>query len=149
MKIGRIIIAAVVITVLSALYNGLTCGWLFKWVYALEPASVWMPENLMNTAYFAWVYLGFFILYFFFVLVYARIGSCLPGTCSISKGALWGFIVWLVGMLPGMFTLYMFTIINGTVILYWTLSGLVWIVIAGIVAGLVYGGKEGVCCCRT
>jgi len=37
MKIGKALIAAAVVSVFGTIFAGLTCGWLFNWVYKLEP----------------------------------------------------------------------------------------------------------------
>ena len=150
MRFVRIIVATIVLTILNSLFAGLTCGWLFKWVYALEPTNVWVPESAMTTTFFIWLYAGTFILMFLFVLIFSVLHDSIPGACRACKGAMYGFLVWLLGMLPGMFMTYMFMTVNRTVILYWTVCGLVWLLIAGIVTGLIYcrkcGAEGGVCC---
>lgn len=152
MRFGRVVIAAVVLTVLHFFYSWLTCGWLFNWVYALEPVNVWIDQSLMTTNFFIWVSLGQLIINFFFVLILAVLYNCIPGKMSACKGATYGFFVWLLGVLPGMFATYMFMTVNDIVVLYWAISGLLWLIVAGIIASLIVCGKgEGSaesCCCR-
>ena len=40
MKIGKILIAALAVSLFGAVFAGVTCGWLFNWVYKLEPTNV-------------------------------------------------------------------------------------------------------------
>jgi hypothetical protein len=151
MKYGRIVLATVVITVLNFLYGWLTCGWLFKWVYALAPTNVWVPESAMTGSFFVWMFLGHLVLSFFFVLVFARLYGCMPGADRGLKGVVYGLFVWLVGVLPGMFATSLFMTVNKVVIVYWTLSGFIWLMIAGLVSGWIVGergeSKRGCCCC--
>lgn len=151
MKYGRILLATVVITVLNMLYGWITCGWLFKWVYALPPTDVWVPESAMTGGFFAWMVAGHLVISFFFVLIFARLCRCLPGSNSGLRGATYGLFVWLVGVLPGMFATHMVMTVNTIVVYYWTLSGFVWLIVAGLIAGWICGereeGKGGCCCC--
>lgn len=151
MKCGRIALATVVITVLHMAFGMLTCGWLFKWVYALEPTNVWVPDSAMSGGFFAWMGLGQLVLTFFFVLVFARLYESMPGCQRGVKGASYGLFVWLIGVLPGMFATYMFMTVNKVVVIYWTLAGFVWLMIAGLIVGWICGerseSKSGCCCC--
>lgn len=141
--------AAVVLTILSFFYAWLTCGWLFNWVYSLEPVNVWVGEAAMTTKFFIIVNAGNLILYFIFALIFMRLQDCIPGNCRMCKGAVYGIIVWVLGVLPGMFSMYMFMTINKTVPIYWTLNGLVSLLIFGAVTGFICGNKvkgEKPCC---
>ncbi|MFH1874776.1 MAG: hypothetical protein ABH859_06305 [Pseudomonadota bacterium] len=142
MKISKVILASVILTILGAAYAMLTCGWLFNWVYKLEPTCVWVSSEAMKGNFFIWVNLGQLVLYFFFVLILSRFYCCVPGPCSCCKGAVYGFFVWLIGMLPGMFSTYMFMTVNKIVVLYWTVSGLIWLVLAGSIASWICFRKE-------
>ena len=150
MNFKRIILTTIIVTVLSALYSMLTCGWLFSWVYMLEPTLVWIPKASMTGNFPLWVNLGNLVLYFFFVLIFTRLYESIPGACSICKGVCFGIFVWLLGILPGMFATHMFMTVNSTVVIYWAISGLIWLLIAGAITGLLSGFKkdpEAKCCC--
>ncbi len=148
MRFGRIVIATIVLTILNGLYAWLTCGWLFKWVYSLEPISVWVTEASMTGSFFFCVYLGNLVLLFLFVLIFNVLYGCIPGACRACKGAMYGLLVWLLGGLPGMFMIHMFMTVNKTVVVYWLISGLVWLLISGVIVGMICGEKEGTggCC---
>ena len=82
MKIGRVLLAGIVVGILSSVWGWLTCGRLFNWVYALEPTIIWkppaeMPFVLMNVASLVFAFLLAF--------VYALIYKGLPGR-GIVKG---------------------------------------------------------------
>ena len=151
MRFSRIILATVILTILHFLYAWLTCGWLFSELYQLAPTYVWVPESLMQGTFFLWVSLGNLVLIFFFVLILAKILCCLPGDCPWGRGAVFGVFVWLLGVLPGMFSMHMFMTVNKLVLIYWIVSGLVWLVFSGAVAGwLIDRGEASTdkeCCC--
>jgi len=130
MKAGKILIAAIVVSVVSAVYMGLTCGWLFKGFYSLEPTNIWRP---MEGPPGALVYIGMFLLNLIFVGVYTLISGSLPGRVAVTKGLAFGFIVWLVGILPGIFFTYMFITIAAEVVLYWMINDLVLFLLKGMI----------------
>lgn len=135
MKMGKIAIAAVVITLFDAIVGAVTCGGIFNWVYKLEPVSVWKPMEAPGLAY----YIGAVLLNFLFVLIYVTIRNGLPGRNKLTKGLLFGLGVWAVGMLPGMFATYMFMTVAPTVILYWTILGLIQDPLRGLITAAIYG----------
>ncbi|MFH1653085.1 MAG: hypothetical protein ABIE74_03420 [Pseudomonadota bacterium] len=148
MNFKRILIATVVVTIVNALFGWLTCGWLFNWVYQLEPVNVWIAEAEMTPTFMLWANLGSLVIAFLFVLIFARLQDCLPGKCRCCRGISYGVIVWLLGVLPGMFSIYMFMNINKTVPIYLALSGLVRMLILGGITGLIVNKKvEGESCC--
>ena len=147
MKWGKVLFAAVAATVFNAIYGIATCGWLFKWIYAIEPTNVWKPESAYTGAFWAKVYIGSLILWFFFAAAYGLINKVFTADCSLCKGAAYGLIIWLVGMLPGMWMTYSFMTVSYQVVIYWTISGLVSLMISGMIVAAIYGKKECSCCC--
>lgn len=147
MRWGRIFLAAVAVTVFDALYGMLTCGWLFKWVYAIPPTDFWKPVANYTSMFWVALTIGNFILLFLLAAVFGWICKCLPGKCCCCRGSAFGLIVWLVGVLPGMFALYMFTVIAPAVLYYWGISGLVELQIVGLIISCIYGKGEGETCC--
>lgn len=137
MKCGKIILAALVITIVGAVYGGLTCGWLFGWVYELPPTSVWVSQASMTGMFWVWTNLGTFILNIILVYVFALLYEKIPGK-GIKKGLCFGLIIWAVATLPGMFATHMFMTVNSTVVIYWVISHLVWYPIAGLLIALIY-----------
>ena len=81
MKIWKILIAAVVVTVFEVVVGGLTCGWLFKWVYEIEPTNVWKPMEAPPVTF----YVGALVLNILFVLVYALLAKGIPGKNKLLK----------------------------------------------------------------
>jgi hypothetical protein len=133
--LGKIVGTAIVITIVSFLLGWLTCGWLFSWVYELEPTNVWKftKENPPTGAVMGWVLLGDFVLALILVGIYNLIKGGIPGQ-GARRGLNYGLIVWALS-LGGMFATLMWTTINPGVVLYWTLVGLVIFMIKGAIIG--------------
>ncbi len=136
MKIGKILLAALALSVFGALFGGITCGWLFNWVYKLEPTNVWRPMDGPPGLAFQ---IGGFLLNMILVVVYALLRKSIPGKNRLTKGLVFGLCVWAVGMLPGMFTTYAFMTVATGVVIYWTILGLVATPIKGLIIAAIYG----------
>ncbi|MFA5146945.1 MAG: hypothetical protein WC515_06215 [Candidatus Omnitrophota bacterium] len=136
MKIGKILIAALALSVFGMIFGGVTCGWLFSWVYKLEPTNVWRPmEGPPGPAFM----IGGFFLNAVLAVVYALLRKGIPGKGRVAKGAIFGLCVWAVGMLPGMFSTYSFMTVATGVVVYWTVMGLVEMPVKGIIIAAIYG----------
>jgi len=83
MKIGKILIAAAAVSVFGAIFGGVTCGWLFNWVYKLEPVNVWKPMNGPPGLAFL---IGGFLLNIVLAVVYALLRKGIPGKNKLTKG---------------------------------------------------------------
>ncbi len=136
MKIVRILIAGIAAAVLSAVVGGLTCGWLFRWVYDLEPTNVWKP---MECPPGVETYVGILVLGILLAVVYALLKKGIPSKNVVGKGIVFGLCVWVVGILPGMWATYSFMTVNTTFVIYMTLHGLVMSPIKGIVIAAICG----------
>ena len=136
MKIGKILIAAVAVSVFSAIFGGVTCGGIFSWVYKLEPTNVWRPMYSCPGLTF---FIGGFLLNIILVIVYALLNKGIPGKNRFVKGLIFGLCVWAVGMLPGMFSTYSFMTVSTGVVIYWTILGLVETPIKGFTIAAIYG----------
>lgn len=136
MKIGKIIVATIALSVFGFIFGGLTCGWLFNWVYKLEPTNVWKP---MEGAPGLGFHIGGFFITMILVIVYALIHKGLPGKNKLAKGAIFGLCVWAVGILPGMFSTYSFMTVATGVVIYWAIIGLIELPIKGMIISLIYG----------
>ena len=108
--------------VLGSILAMTTCGFLFNWVYKLEPTNVWRPMEGPPGAMF---YLGSLVLSIILAFVYALLRKGIPGKNRLVKGLVFGLCVWLVGNLPGMFATYSFMTVATTVVVYWAILGLV------------------------
>lgn len=136
MKIGRMLIAAVALSVFGMIFGGLTCGWLFNWVYKLPPTNVWRPMDGPPGLAF---HIGGFLLNVVLVAVYAVLRKGIPGKNKLAKGIIFGLCVWAVGILPGMFATYSFMTVATGVVIYWTILGLVEMPIKGLIIAAIYG----------
>jgi hypothetical protein len=136
MKIGKILVAAAAVSVFGAIFAGFTCGWLFNWVYKLEPTNVWKPMNGPPGLAFQ---IGGFLLNIVLAVVYALLRKGIPGRNKLTKGLIFGLCVWAVGMLPGMFSTYSFMTVATGVIIYWTILGLVETPLRGLIIAAIYG----------
>ena len=136
MKLWKILIAGVVVTVFDAVVGGITSGWLFNWVYGLEPTNVWKPMEGPPGATF---YIGGLLLNIVLVFFYALFNKGIPGRNRLVKGLLFGLCVWAVGTLPGMFATYSFMAVAPTVVIYLTISGLIQIPLKGLIIAAIYG----------
>ena len=140
MNLKRALIAGVVVAIVSAIFSMLTCGWLFNWVYLLEPTNIWKPMEEVSGMWYLWVNLGGLFNGIMLALVYALLYKGIPGT-GIVKGLWYGGLVWLIGMIPGMFATYTFMTVATTAVIYWTVSGLFHYLLSGAIIGAIY--KEG------
>ena len=136
MKIGKVVLAGVVVGILTFVWGWLTCGWLFNWVYTLEPTSIWKLPQEMPFALMGIMDVVFSILVAF---VYALIHKGLPGKSIASKGLWFGLFVWLVGGLPGNFALGMVTVMAPAVVIYWIIDFLVINLWQGLIIAAIYG----------
>ncbi|MBU0567218.1 hypothetical protein KJ693_03880 [bacterium] len=138
MRIRRMLIAGVVSRIAGTILGIMTCGWLFNWVYALEPTEIWKP---MAGPPPLWFNLAGLALGIILALVYALLIKSIPGK-GIVKGLVFGLFVWLVGILPGMLATYTFMRIATTVVIYWTIQGLVVLLVEGVIIAAIYGNPE-------
>lgn len=136
MKLVRILIASVAVTIFGAVVGGLTCGWLFNWVYKIEPTNVWKPMDGPPGVVFL---VGSLVLSLILVLVYAMLNKGIPGSNRLLKGLIFGLCVWAVGVLPGMFATFTFMTVATTVVIYWTTWSLVVIPLKGLIIAAIYG----------
>jgi hypothetical protein len=135
MNYWRIFIAGAVVTVFSAVVGWLTCGWLFKWVYEIEPTNIWRAMDTVPVAY----YQGLLALNIVLAFVYALLVKGIPGKNKLTKGLVFGLCVWAVGTLPAMLATYVFMTVGLTVVIYWTITGLIFTPLMGLIIAAIYG----------
>ena len=136
MKIGKVLVAGLAVSVFGAIFAGVTCGGIFNWVYKLEPTNVWKPmEGPPGLAF----QIGAFLLNIILAMVYVLFDKGIPGKNRFVKGLIFGLCVWAVGILPGMFSTYFFMTVADGVIIYWTLMGLVEMPLKGLLIAAVWG----------
>ena len=135
--IKKVILAGIAATIVGTAIGFICCGWLFNWVYQLEPTSVWKPMDQDFGSWIGVMFFGGLVLNIILAKVYAIIHKSLPGP-FVRKGLIFGLMVWSVGTLPGMFATYMTMVVAETVIWYWLFEGLLKSVILGIVIAAIY-----------
>lgn len=133
----RILLASVVVTVVSFVLSGITCGWLFNWVYSLEPTSVWKPQEAMNTMWFVWMMLAGFFFALVFATIYAILKKSIPAR-GVMKGACFGLMIWFVSSLPMEFSSFMIMNIAPGYIVYSLIMGLVDNIVKGVIIAWIY-----------
>lgn len=136
MNLKKMILAIIVIVVFNFIVGALTCGGVFNWVYKLEPTNVWKP---FEGVFFPLMIGGMFLVDALFVLVYAIINKGIPGQNRFLKGILYGVIVCLVGLVPGMVSTYLYMTVSTTVVIYWTIWGFIVNPLKGLITAAIYG----------
>ncbi len=136
MNVKKLIAAGFAATIFNIVFAALTCGWLFSWVYTLEPTNVWKPMEGSPGAGFL---VASFLLTVVLAYVYALINKGIPGKNKYAKGLVFGLCVWAVGMLPGMLATYTFMTVAPTVVVYWTIAALIEAPLKGLIIAAVYG----------
>ena len=129
MRHGKIFLGGIVVAILQSIWGMLTCGWIFNWVYTLEPTSVWRP---MEEFPVLWCIILTFIFSIILAYVFFIIVEGLPGRDS-ARGLWFGLFVWLVGALPCFSSLFLGTIISHVVLIYWLASALIVSLWSGVV----------------
>lgn len=136
MNTKKMILAMLVVAVFNFLVGMVTCGGVFNWVYKLEPTNVWKPIESISPII---MISSMFLVDILFVWVYALINKGIPGQNRFKKGLLYGLIVCLVGLIPGMISTYLYMTVAKTVVVYWTIWGLIVNPIKGLITSSIYG----------
>lgn len=136
MNIKKMILAILAVTIFNVLVGMVTCGGVFSWVYKLEPTNVWKPMQSISPLI---MIVSMLIINTLFVTVYALINKGIPGKNRFVKGLLYGLLVVLVGLIPGMISTYLFMTVAKTVVIYWTIWGLVVSPLKGLITAAIYG----------
>lgn len=136
MNIKKMILAIIVVAVFNFIVGMLTCGGAFSWVYKLEPTNVWKPMTSMS---FPLMIAGILVVDTIFVWVYALINKGIPGQNKFIKGLLYGLLVVLVGLIPGMIATYTYMTVATTVVVYWTIWGFIVSPLKGLITAAIYG----------
>lgn len=138
MRIGRIVIAGLAVSIFDMLVGAVTCGGYFNWVYKVEPTNVWKAMSGPPGVDFMIRNLALNII---FAFSFAVLKNGLPGRNRFEKGLVLGLFVWALGMLPGMNAMYSFMTVAPVVLIYWTILGLVQAPLEGLIIAAIYGDK--------
>ncbi|MFH1233803.1 MAG: DUF1761 domain-containing protein [Patescibacteria group bacterium] len=133
---SKIFLTALVITIIGTIIGFLTCGWLFKWIYAIEPTVAWKyaTDIAPSGQAMAINFIGEFILAVILVSVFVKLYKGIP-YAGWKKGVKFGFLVWLVSTLPGMFATYMWMNVAIEWIVYMAIVGLIVLLVKGAIVG--------------
>ena len=133
----KIIGASLLIWIVQSIVIMLTCGWLFSWVYEIEPV-IWLDMAAMFTltntiAMYSASLLGAFLFVMAFNILYKGIPKK-----GLEKGLVFGLLVWAIAPLTGMITMPFYMTIAWTVIIYWLIQALVLYIIKGAIVGYIF-----------
>lgn len=134
MKIKKLLLATLLVTLFVTIAGMVTCGGFFNWVYKLEPVNVWKP---MTGGPAPLYYIVELFLNLIFVFAYSFFSKGILVNNKYLKGLIYGLIVFSVGMLPGMFATYFFQTVNPIVIIYWTIWGAIIKPVQGLITAAV------------
>lgn len=135
----RVLFAGIAIFFISFIIGG-GSYFLFGWVFDLEPSAVWKwtPEKGFNMPA-NWLIILFLlniVLALAFAFIYALIKNDLPGK-GIQKGLYFGVIVWIVGPIPALATMYLLINIASGALAYFAIQSLFeWLVYGTIIAAI-------------
>lgn len=133
MKIIRILVASISVTIVNSFIGIIFCMGNFNWVYTLEPTYIWKSVKAVPDIVF---YAAAFGLYTILSVIYMVLSKGIPGKNKLTKGFIFGLCVWLVGTVPSMFLIYTFINISNIVLLYWLVMALVQKPVQGIIIAI-------------
>lgn len=140
----KLIISAIVITIVAQIIHSIGAGFGMKYYMDPQYCFVWskimMPEAGPPPASFM-IYsliLGL-ISSILFVLVYVIIHLAVSGKTPVSKGLVYGILVFLVGGLPGRLSLILLVNLPTGLIIMWTIEGLIINLINGMIVAKMNG----------
>jgi hypothetical protein len=132
MQVGRIIKTGLAVGVVANVWDYLTNTFLFP-MLGRQPESVYLPEELMIERLVVTDFIAAFVFVWFFDRVRSAFGPGMNGGVAygLSAGILINVPVWV--MVANLFRGYPY--VDAVL---WTAFGILWAVIMGAVAGVVY-----------
>jgi len=103
-----------------------------------ETAQLWKP--MMDSSWFMGMIALNFIAALLLAFAYAMLHKALPFS-GAKAGAVLGFLAWLAVGLPGMLITYWTMAIPTTIVVEWTINGLLQTLLGGAVIGAFYKVK--------
>lgn len=132
----RLVLAALAMSAFDIIFGMITCGWLFSWVYRLEPAYVWRKMEGGPGLFFM---AGMLVLHFVLAVVYSYLHVGIPYQTLALKGLFFGLCLWGVSTLPMVLSTYTFMNVANGVLIYWTFSLLIQKVVKALILAFIYG----------
>lgn len=95
----------------------------------------------MSVQWWAFLFVLNIVLAVAFAFIYALIEKGLPGK-GVQKGLGFGLIVWIVGPIPALVTMYLMVNIANGALAYFTLQSLFEWLVYGAIISLIYKNKD-------
>lgn len=131
----RLLVAAVGMSVFDIVFGMISCGWLFSWIYKLEPTSVWRKMDGGPGLFFM---AGMLVLHFALAVVYSYLHIGIPYETLYMKGLFFGLCLWAVSTLPMVLSTYTFMNVANGVLVYWTFSLLIQKLAKALIVAFIY-----------
>lgn len=128
------IIAGIVAVIISLIVTVGASG--FTTLLYEQSANIWKPMTPMSE-WLATVYIIDIIEWIIFGLIFSLLYKAVPGK-GWERGTVFGFLLWLVGTVPGMIMTYMAFAVPDALVWLWTIQGLIIFLVAGAVLASVY-----------
>lgn len=123
--------------------------WIFGWVFEVPPNTMWRWLPGETLAYLdIRTLLVFFIinsiLSLFSVILYLLLYDSIPG-CGVVKGAMFGLLLYPVGVIMPVFSLWFLTKISISALLFFSADGLLEFIVYGLIIALMTTPTNGGC----
>jgi hypothetical protein len=128
------IITGIVAVIISLIITMGTTG--FTTLLYTQSSSVWKTMEPMSE-WLTILYSIEVVEWIIFALVFSLLYKAIPGR-GWERGSVYGFLLWLIGVAPGMIMTYMSFAIPDALVWLWTIQGLVTFLVAGAVLASVY-----------
>jgi len=116
MKAKKIALAGIAAYIFDVLTSIVCRGVIFNKVYKIETSEGWrLAECIPPLSFF----IGAFVLSIALAIIYALLKNAIPGRNSYIKGLIFGFFIWVAGVLPGALAVLSFMAIEPLAMLYW------------------------------
>jgi len=109
---------------------GFISGSMLEGLYRLSPAGIFKTPNLTNLIVYYFV-VGLILAY-----VYSILKNAVPGN-GMQKGMIFGFLVFLVGTIPGLGITWITMTVRNRLLFWWAVFGLVEMALAGAAIAFV------------
>lgn len=122
--------------IVNIIYSMLFCtNLLVPWLKEVTAPELWVEET---TLFLPTMIVFGFAVCFIWAFGYALLYKGIPGT-GVSKGVVYGILLWILGILPNMAALYLHTTISAEIIWFFiTANGLFRGIVLGATYALIY-----------
>lgn len=140
----KVLIAGIVFAIIAFLVNNAVAMVTMNYYTMPDYLPVWskimMPAAGPPPASFMYLSFGLnWIVGMLFAAVFMTVRSVFEGQPALKKGATFGFLAFLIGTLPGTSSMYLLINLPVGLLMWWTLSGLLVDIVAGIAVAYMAG----------